>query len=275
MDVGRRRDAGRVGHEFADACDIQRVFGRQQVSQRIGDGVLTFASRQFQNLHVHFVGHFLRMSGTQRVPRHAKSARRKHLFAILIAGESTRFSHQRIDDVTIIDGRLILADNPGHHLNQMPVMSDGDLFGTDAKIDELTNQPTRHRIGIGPHMNCTAATDAHTLDGVVGVEPIVRQSFQMSKVIEKLLSTVVVGSFEQLFHEGDVGFSSFKTPTATQHQRLLDSILEMSVGRFDVAVFVGTARVRTFRFAVVVTHQGRIALGQFSAAGVISYGGSQ
>ena len=230
MDVGRRGDAGRVGHEFADSCDIQRMFGRQQISQRIGHGVLTFVSRQFQNLHVHFVGHFLRMSGSQRVPRHAKTARRKHLFAILIAGESTRFSHQRIDDVTIIDGRLSLADNSRHGLNQMPVMSDGDLFGTDPKIDELTNQPTRHRIGIGAHMNRAAATDAHTLDDVVSVKPLVRQAFQMSKIIKELFPAVIVGSFDQLFHEGEVLFATFKVPAAAQHQRLLDAILEMPVG---------------------------------------------
>jgi hypothetical protein len=44
----------------------------------------------------------------------------------------------------IIDGCLILADNSRHRLNQMTVMSHRDLFSTDAKIDELTNQPARH-----------------------------------------------------------------------------------------------------------------------------------
>jgi len=31
---------------------------RQQMPERIGHGVLTFVSRQLQNLHVHSVGHF-------------------------------------------------------------------------------------------------------------------------------------------------------------------------------------------------------------------------
>ena len=107
-------------------------------------GVLTLVSRQFQNLHVHFVSHFFGMSSAQRVPRHTKTARREHLFAILIVGESTRFSHQRIDNVARIDGRLILADNPWHRLNQMTMMRHRDLFGTDAKVDEVANQTTRH-----------------------------------------------------------------------------------------------------------------------------------
>jgi len=97
----------------------------------------------------------------------------------------------------------------------------------------------------------------------------------MSHVIEELFPPVIVAMLHQFFYEGDVRFTTVKIPTAAQHQRLIDSILEMSVGGFHVAVFVGTSGIRAFRFAVVVTHQGRIALGQFSAARVISHGGGQ
>lgn len=275
MDVGRRGDTGRISDKLTNAFDVERVFSRQQISQCIGHSVLAFVCCQFQNLYIHFVRDFLRMSGSQRVPRHAKTARRKHLFAILIAGEGARFSYQRINDVAIIDGRLVLADDSRHRLDQMTMMRHSNLFGTDAKIDELTDQPTRYRIRVGTHIDCAAATDASVLYDVVGVEHGVGQSLQMSKVIQKLLSTIVVGSFNQIFHEGDVGFSSFKVATAAQHQRLIDTILEMSVRGFHVAVFVGTTSVRAFCFAVVITHECRISFSQFSATGVISYGGSQ
>jgi hypothetical protein len=46
MNVGRRGNTGRVRHEFANSFDIKRMFGRQQMPQRIGHGVLTFLSRQ-------------------------------------------------------------------------------------------------------------------------------------------------------------------------------------------------------------------------------------
>ena len=58
MYVGRGRNTGRVRHKFANAFDIKRMFGCEQMPERIGHGVLTFVSRQFKNLHVHFVGHF-------------------------------------------------------------------------------------------------------------------------------------------------------------------------------------------------------------------------
>lgn len=90
MNVGGRGDTGRISDKFTNAFDVQRVFIRQQISQCIGHSVLAFVSRHFQNLDIHFVRDFLRMSGSQRVPRHTKTARRKHFFAILIAGEAGR-----------------------------------------------------------------------------------------------------------------------------------------------------------------------------------------
>lgn len=59
MNVGRRGDFRRIRHEFTNTFDVQREFSRQQVSQRIGHRILTFVSRELQNLHVHFVGDFL------------------------------------------------------------------------------------------------------------------------------------------------------------------------------------------------------------------------
>ena len=58
MNVGRRGNTGRVRHEFANAFDLQRLFGRQQMPERISHSVLTLLSGQLQNLHVHSVGHF-------------------------------------------------------------------------------------------------------------------------------------------------------------------------------------------------------------------------
>ena len=58
MNVGRGGNTGRVSHEFANTFDSQRMFGRQQIPERISYSVLTLLSGQLQNLHVHFVGHF-------------------------------------------------------------------------------------------------------------------------------------------------------------------------------------------------------------------------
>ena len=65
MNLGGRGDASCIGHKLTNSFDIQRVLSRQQMSQRIGHGVLTLASCNLQNLHVHLVGDFLRMRRAQ------------------------------------------------------------------------------------------------------------------------------------------------------------------------------------------------------------------
>lgn len=271
MNVSGSGNAGRINDEFADLFNVKCVFGSQQMTQRSGDRVLAFFRSQFQDLHVHFVGHLLGMSGSERVPGHAKTAGGKHFFTISIVRKGSRLADQRIDDVSIIDGRQVLADQPRHGLNEVSLMRHYDLFGTDPQVDELADQSAGNRIGIGSHIDRTAARDSHTFDDVVGVEPFVRQPVQMCEILKKRLPPVVIGTPHQVFHEVNVLFTALEVSTATQQERLVNAILEMSIGRFNVAIFVGTASVRAFRCTVVIIHQGRIPLGEFFATGVISH----
>lgn len=275
MDVGRCRNRSGIRHQFSDLIDIKRVFGGQQMTQRVGHRILTFVSGQMQNLHVHFVSHFFGMSGPQRVPRQAKTAGRKHLFAVPVVRKRARFADQRIDDVPIVDGRQLLADQTRHRLNHVSVMRHRDVFGTDSQIHQLTDQPTGNRIRVRPHTYRAAAADPHVGHDVVRVQPGIRQSAQLSRVFEILLLPVVVGSTDQVFHEVHILFAALEVPAAAQHQCLINAILQVAVGRFDIAVLVGTPSVRAFRFAVVVTHQRRVSLGQLPATGMIPHGRRQ
>lgn len=91
--------------------------------------------------------------------------------------------------------RTTRREDPHRAIEDDDIVRHSNLFGTDAKIDELTVQPNRYRIRVGSHIDCAAATDASVLDDVVGVEHCVGQSRQMSKVIKKHLSAVHVGLF--------------------------------------------------------------------------------
>jgi hypothetical protein len=44
--------------------------------------------------------------------------------------------------VTIIDRRQLLANQSRLGLNEVSVMTHGDLFGPDAKVNELADEPT-------------------------------------------------------------------------------------------------------------------------------------
>lgn len=241
------------------------------MSQGIGDGLLTFFRSQFQNLQVHFVRDFFRMSVPQCVPGHAKHAGREHLFTVAIVGEGARLADQRIDDVPIVDRHQLLAHQPRHGLNVMSLVRDCDLFGTNPQIDQLADQSAGNRIRIGSHIDRAAARNTDSLNDVVGVELLIRQPVQMHQFFVELFATVLIGTLHEVFHKGDVLVTALKAATPPQQQRLFDTILEMAVRRFDVAILVGAACVRAFGFAVVVTHQCGIPLGQFLAAGMIPH----
>lgn len=95
-------------------------------------------------------------------------------------------------------------------------MSYCDLFGPDAKVDKLTDQPTGNRVRVSSHVDRAAARDAHALDDIVRVKLLVRKSIQVRKIIKELLPPVAVGSFDEVFHEGDVLLATLKVPIATQ-----------------------------------------------------------
>jgi len=118
--------------------------------------------------------------------------------------------------VSIVDRRQLFSDKPRHRLNEMSLMSHGDLFRFDAKIDKLTDQPTGNGIRVGSNEYGAALTDSHALDDVVGVEPFIRQSVQVREILKEFLLPILIGSFHQAFHESDVLFTTGKITAAAQ-----------------------------------------------------------
>ncbi len=200
------------------------------MSECIGDSVLTFVSRQLQNLHVHFVGHLLRVVFSQYVPGDPEPAGGKHFLAVSVACEGARLANQRIDDVPIIDRRLLLSDQSRHDLDDMLLMSDRDLFGRHTHIDRPTNQPAGDRIRIGSHLNRAAFADSHAVQHVVGIEAFVGQRLEGRPFFGESFLPIGVGLRDDLFHETHVVFAAGKLTAATKQQRLIEAIFDMPVG---------------------------------------------
>lgn len=200
------------------------------MSECIGDSVLTFVSRQLQNLHVHFVGHLFRVFFSQHVPGDSKPAGGKHFFAVSVVCEGAGLANQRIDDVAIIDRRLVFSDQSRHDLDDISLMRHSDLFSGHTHINQLSDQPTGDRIRIGSHLNRAAFADSHAVQHVVGIEAFVRQSAQARLFFGEPLLPIGVGSGNDLFHETHVLLAAGKLTTATKQQRLIEAIFDMSVG---------------------------------------------
>jgi hypothetical protein len=255
--------------------DIQSLFSGQPLSQCIRHSLLTFIGRQVQQFDVQSIGHFLRVSHTQIVPRHAKAAGRKHLFAVPIAGKCTGFSQQRVHNVTVIDRCQILAHQTRHCLDQMTAVRHRNGFGTDPQVDQFADQATGHGVCIRAHHDRAAGCDANTLHDVVGVQTLIRKASQMSRLFEVIFATTKVRFRHQVFNKSNIVFAAVEISTFTQQQSLIDAAFQMMIGSFDIAILIGTLRIRPFGFAVVVLHQRCMTFREFALCGVISDGRSQ
>ena len=187
MDISHWSDLCCIHDECPHLFNVERCAGGQQMPQRISDGILTFVSGQLQDLDVDLVSDLFSMSSSERVVGDAEGAGRKHLFTVLIIREGTRLADQRIDDVSVIDRCLLFAEQPGHRLHNVVLMQDGDLVSPDPHVDELTNQPAGNRIGVRPHSNGTALSDASIRQQIVGIESFMRQSAQVCLFFDKSL----------------------------------------------------------------------------------------
>lgn len=80
-----------------------------------------------------------------------------------------------------------------------------------------------------------------------------------------------VSSYDQRLDEINVVVAACKVATATQQQRLINPVLEVPVGGFDITVFVSAPGVGAFWLATIVIHQCRVTIGKRLLTRVISH----
>jgi hypothetical protein len=73
----------------------------------------------------------------EQVVGDAKDGARKHLFVITKIRKCARFSHQRIDDVAVVDCGGVLANQSGHILDQRIAVVNDDSIHLDSHVDAV------------------------------------------------------------------------------------------------------------------------------------------
>lgn len=217
-------------NHFADLVYVNRLAVSDQPAQRIGNCVLALTSGQLQDLHILFVGHAFHMSRAQRIVSHTKLRRGKQLFAIPIVGERARLTHQRIDDVPIVDRHTLLAEQSRHRLDVVILVGHDDLLRAQPHVNLLADQPAGNGVGVGPHLDCAALADADARQDVVSTEPMSRQVLQTGLFFGEPLLAMGVGTSDDFLHEAHVVLTTGEVTAAAEHQSLVDAILEVTIG---------------------------------------------
>ena len=170
------------------------------------------------------------MSRAQRIVSHAKLRRGKQLFVIPIVGERARLTHQRIDDVPIVDRHPLLAEQSRHRLDVVILIGHDDFLRAQPHVNLLPDQPTGNGVGVGPHLNRAALADTDAGQNVVSTEPLSWQFLQAGLFLGEPLLAMGVGAGDDFLHELPVILPTGEVTAAAKHQSLVDAILEVTIG---------------------------------------------
>ena len=256
-------------HQCGNLLKVDWSTSGDRHSQRVGDGVLADPSRHFQQFHIRLVRHFGRVGLVQHVVRDAKLAGGKHLFAEAIVGKGPRLTHQRINHMAVINRKAFLAKETRHRLHKVILISHQNRFSLDSHVNFPTDQPAGDRVSVGAYLNRAAAVDAHAVEQICDVQPVVGKTLKDRLFLGKTILSMSVGLGDNRFDEAHVVFAGGEGAAATQQQRLIDPLLKMPIGRLNVAIFIGTPRVGSFSLAAVMLHQRGVSRGVGFATGVV------
>lgn len=200
-----------------------------------------------------------RVLGQQRVVSHAEHTRREQFLPIAVLGKSPRLPHQPVDDVPVVHALLLPAPQTRQPFDQLLGIPDLHVLGIQAGLDLLADQPTRHRVAVPLHMDQAALVHA-TTPPLARFQPPRRQRLQHGQLFRQSLATVRVELVLQLTQKTVVLFSAGEIPAATQHQRLVDGLLEPPVPLLDVTVLVAVGGLGLLTNKSVMTQQPLIPL---------------
>jgi hypothetical protein len=144
----------------------------------------------------------------------AKLTGGKHFFAITVIGKRSRFANQRVNHMTIVDRRGLLAEQAIHRLNQVALISHVDLLGFDSNVYFLVDQTTGHRIGVGANADRAALANPDAKQQVRRIKPVIRESPQHRLFLCQAGLAISVAGRHDLFDEDHVLFSTGEVATA-------------------------------------------------------------
>jgi hypothetical protein len=240
-------------HELRHRRTRQHTVRRQQHAQGVVHQRLALLRRQVQDPQV-FPVRLTRCAFAQHVVGQAEPARREQLIAVLIVGEGARLAHQPVDDVPIIDARLLLATQARQPLAAALAVPHFQVLGVDPNIDALAPEPAVHRVEFALHANQAAFRHRHR-HALATLLAALRQRSQQGPLLLQTLLPARVPPLRHLPQQGQVLRPAGEIPTATQQQCLLHRLLQVPMRRFRVAVLVTRRRVRLLHHQAVMPRQ--------------------
>lgn len=256
--VRHRRKLGAELGQGDHGLRRERLSQRQQDPQSVVHRRLAVARGVLQNVQVRAAGDVGRMFGLQPVVSYPKAAVGEQVLAIAIVLERARLAHELIDNVPIVDDVLVAPHQPRQRVDQRSRVPNLHAVGMQPGLDLAADQAAVDRVGVAVDMDQAPRVHAHRQPQTT-IQPLRRKRPERRQFLGMPFAPGRVAGGDHLFQKPQVFLTAGEVPAATQEQSLIHGGLEVSVGRFGVAVLVWLANVNPLARQAVVFQEPPIA----------------
>ncbi len=151
---------------------------------------------------------------------------------------------------------------------------DLECFGPDMNIDPLADQPAGQRVGVAADVDRAARIDPR-FEPSGHLQSARRQGQQHGHLFSETLLSVGIATGHELLEEQLIVASAGEIAAASEHQGLVDGLLEAVMTLLDVAILVGLSRLDRLAFELVMREQSLVAASEHLGLGVAVDRGGQ
>jgi hypothetical protein len=200
-----------------------------------------------------------RLPHQQIIVGHAEITRWEQGRTIAVVRERARLAHQPVDDVPIVNVVLVAPPQPWQPFDELLRVPHFDVLHIQANVHLFADQSARHRVDIPLHVNQAAAVHSGRRT-FARFQASFGQGTQLRELLRQTFTPPRVELIQQPLQKKIVVGSAREIPAATQHQGLIDRLLEAMMTLLDVAILVAMTRLDLLRRHATVRHQSFVTL---------------
>jgi hypothetical protein len=194
----------------------------------------------------------------QEVVGHPEPAGGEHRIAVVVLLERPGLAHQPVDDVAVLDAMLAPAPESRQGVDLSGPVPDVEGFGPDVNIDLFTDQTAGQRVGVAADMDRAPGIDPG-LESPSHLQPASRQGRQDGHFLTKTLLSVGIASGHELLEKQLIVASAGEITAASEHQGLVDGLLETVMTLLDVTILIGLSGLDRLAFELVMREQSLVS----------------
>jgi hypothetical protein len=264
--IGHRRRALALAEGLGHRLEVGDSSRVEQEPQRLVNPAFSFLCGQQQQRQV-VLDHAAGPPLFQEVVGHPETAGREHRVAVAVLLKGPGLADQPVDDVTVIDAMLASPSEPGQGVDLPGPMPDLEGFGPNVDVHLFADQTTGQRVGIAADMDRAPGIDPG-LESPSHLQPASRQGRQHGHFLTKTLLPVGIASGHELLEKQLIVASAGEITAASEHQGLIDGLLETVMTLLDISVLVGLPRLDRLAFELVMREQSLVSPSEHLGFGI-------